>query len=79
MQVYLRVTLLPLHYYYSSEFMCPSPLPYFTPLSPFLPYVSFVSIMYFASAFIAVYATHIVPLPLSCSHLILIQQLVPNR
>ena len=47
----------------------PAPFPYATPLSAFiLPYVSIVSIVYFACAFISVYATHIVPLPLSCNH-----------
>ena len=47
----------------------PAPFPYATPLSAFiLPYVSIVAIIYFACAFISVYATHIVPLPLSCNH-----------
>ena len=47
----------------------PAPFPYATPLSVFiLPYVSIVSIIYLACAFISVYATHIVPLPLSCNH-----------
>ena len=47
----------------------PAPFPYATPLSAFIfPFVSIVSIVYFACAFISVYATHIVPLPLSCNH-----------
>ena len=56
-----------------------APFPYATPLSPFiLPYVSFVSVILFACAFISVYASLIVPFHYLVA-IIFIQQLVPKN